>query len=216
MRNQALRRRNKRHIQSVCTLERRQRTQSQHTPLPPSRHTAKDNRQFPPPLSSPQSQATSRVCCWGSRWSFFLFFPLQSMLLRYAMVMRRCVEFVCCYSARHSIPGQQFCNRGYGNITYVGAHNSYSVGVNDRQFYVPVFLLLISKPFHAAFANQDYDGERRYHFSRCFMLNLRKSHTATQRWREAAPDASTRQFWGYLPLSYPLRKYSHCLLCGTP
>jgi hypothetical protein len=29
----------------------------------------------------------------------------------------------------------QLCDRSYGNITYVGAHDSYAVGVNNREFY---------------------------------------------------------------------------------
>lgn len=95
-------------------------------------------------------------------------------------------------SAGRLILGQQFCNRNYGNITYVGAHDSYAVGVNNRQFYIAAFLLLIAKIYHAVFANQDYNSERRGRLPKYFVLDLRESHTATRRWREAAPDASTQ------------------------
>ena len=74
---------------------------------------------------------------------------------------------------------------------------------------------LPAKPCHAAFTNQYHDSERRNHIPGCFVLDLCKSHTATQRWREAAPGTSMREFWGHLSLSYSLRKHSHHLLCGT-
>jgi len=28
----------------------------------------------------------------------------------------------------------QLCNRGYGNVSFVGAHNSYAVGVDNREY----------------------------------------------------------------------------------
>ena len=27
------------------------------------------------------------------------------------------------------------CSRSYGNVTFVGTHNSYAVGVNNRQYF---------------------------------------------------------------------------------
>ena len=46
-------------------------------------------------------------------------------------------------SPGRSSPIQQLCNRSYGNLTYVGAHNSYAVGVNNRKFCIAIHLLSI-------------------------------------------------------------------------
>ena len=31
--------------------------------------------------------------------------------------------------------GNQFCDRSYGNISFVGTHDSYAVGTNNRESY---------------------------------------------------------------------------------
>lgn len=46
------------------------------------------------------------------------------------------------------LPSPQFCDRSYGNITFVGAHDSYAVGVNNGEFTCSVampFTLTISQ-----------------------------------------------------------------------
>ena len=57
------------------------------------------------------------------------------MLRLFATVTLRCVG-IACYGLRSLLNSRppQFCNRSYGNITYVGAHDSYAVGVNNRKF----------------------------------------------------------------------------------
>lgn len=54
--------------------------------------------------------------------------------------MQRCVDLPCGQLRQPFNLRQQFCERGYGNVTYVGAHNSYAVGVNNRESYVTVHL----------------------------------------------------------------------------
>lgn len=41
---------------------------------------------------------------------------------------------------RFNSPPTQFCDRNYGNLTYVGTHDSYAVGVNNRELYKNCFL----------------------------------------------------------------------------
>ena len=56
----------------------------------------------------------------------------------------------------------EFCSRSYGNVSYVGAHDSYAVGVNLRKststsFYYPSSLLSV-KLLYIVAANQDQNG----------------------------------------------------------
>ena len=32
----------------------------------------------------------------------------------------------------------ELCNRSFGNVTFVGAHDSYAIGVNNREFFPSV------------------------------------------------------------------------------
>lgn len=74
-------------------------------------------------------------------------------------------------SAVRSSPGQQLCNRGYGNITYVGAHNSYAVGINNRKLCTATLLFFNcpTTPDTAA-ANQERNSERSYYLLGYFTL----------------------------------------------
>ena len=65
------------------------------------------------------------------------------MLLLFATDMRRYVDLASGIPAGRSSPNQQFCGRGYGNITYVGAHNSYAVGLNNRELCGTIPLLSV-------------------------------------------------------------------------
>ena len=117
----------------------RQRAPIQCMPPLSSRHTERAIGSFRHP--SPPRTHKLRECCWDLRWSFFLFFPFPSILLRYATVMQRYADLAFGDSAGRSISGQQLCSRSYGNITYVGAHNSYAVGVGNRKFRNSILLL---------------------------------------------------------------------------
>jgi type IV secretory pathway TrbL component len=51
----------------------------------------------------------------------------------------------------------QFCARSYGNTTFVGAHDSYAVGVNNGGFARSSRVKPQANSF-VVFTNQDYDG----------------------------------------------------------
>ena len=84
------------------------------------------------------------------------------------------ISHIAIQCTQFSIPGLKFCNRSYGNITYVGAHNSYAVGVNNRKSCVAVSLLFIAEFHHAVFANQDYNSKRSDHHYGCSKLTPTK------------------------------------------
>lgn len=46
--------------------------------------------------------------------------------------MLRYVSFSMCYVLQILTDGK-LCDRSYGNVTFVGAHDSYAVGVNNRE-----------------------------------------------------------------------------------
>lgn len=37
----------------------------------------------------------------------------------------------------------ELCNRSFGNVTFVGAHNSYAIGVNNRKSTTKTFLFFL-------------------------------------------------------------------------
>lgn len=56
----------------------------------------------------------------------------------------------------------QFCSRSYGNVSYVGAHDSYAIGVNLRKSTStkPLLFFVIAErlSYHIVAANQDQNG----------------------------------------------------------
>ena len=85
-------------------------------------------------------------------------------------------------------PDPQFCDRSYGNITFVGAHDSFAVGVNNGEFTCSVAMtctLTISQCLRTKITTV----RRRVGFF-LTQLSSPSSDPTVERWNSDAPDAS--------------------------
>lgn len=53
------------------------------------------------------------------------------------------------------------CTRSFGNVTFVGAHDSYAVGTNNSEFQCPCTRRYLLDYSPEVFATQDYNSEHK-------------------------------------------------------
>jgi hypothetical protein len=98
----------------------------------------------------------------------------------------------------------QLCSRLYSNVTFVGAHDSYAVGVNNCRLAIPAYAIhfpLLKIPpiwrFPVA-TNQDQNGKYRslgrptYYGSSILLVSVFSDYPA-RRWHPHAASPSAHQ-----------------------